>query len=350
MAGIDFAPYKDALRHQAHRPLSVCRCPGLKEGADGDEAYYGNLDPYLLDANKIRESKALRRLLKTQVFSWPANPYIRTRWSHTMEVVSVSTAIAGILGLNVHLCEAIALGHDIGHPPYGHFGERMISDFGGRPFRHNVFGATVANVIERKGFGLRLSRDTVSGIIAHKRNGADIVSLGSAPLEFDVVAAADKIAYLTADINDSVRSGLLDPRHQAVSRLGGNQRARILNCVYALVSESSERGCISFVSSEIARVFKDIKSWMHDNVYRSLDGSESIQRQNYEIAHALILGSGLFSGHDPCLILALLSDLEVDCLAVRSKDGAAAFRNLSIMEILPDLQPGIDYADPYLRD
>jgi dGTPase len=265
-----------------------------------------------------------------------------------MEVVSVSAAIAGILGLNVRLCEAIALGHDIGHPPYGHFGERMISELGGRPFKHNVFGATVANVIERKGFGLRLTSDTVAGIIAHTRKGADLVSDGSAPMEYDVVAAADKIAYLTSDINDSVRSGRLSPDDRRISRLGGSQRARNLNCVQALVAESCEKGYVSFFSSEVACIFSDIKSWMHGNIYCSLGENESIQRRNYEIAHGLIRCSESFRDHDPCLILALLSDSEIDNLAARAKEGAAAFRGLSVMEILLDLQPGIDYADPYL--
>ena len=140
-----------------------------------EEIHDKTLRGFQNDKNKLLHSKANRRLLeKTQVQSGPENINIRSRKSHTDEVMANSVIISEGLGLNTPLCEAIALGHDIGHVPYGHVGESTLSELCGEKFRHEVFGVCVAQHIERRGQGLNLSLPVLEGILAHSGGSGKI--------------------------------------------------------------------------------------------------------------------------------------------------------------------------------
>ena len=172
---------------------------------------------YQRDRDRILHSKSFRRLAnKTQVFLAPEGDHYRTRLTHTLEVAQIARDIARPLGLNEDLTEAIALGHDLGHTPFGHAGERalraaMAGHLGIDPrssaaeelFRHNEQSVRVVSHFERDGRGLNLSREVLDGIRCHAG------SLRASTLEGRVVAKADRIAYVTHDIDDAERAGLL---------------------------------------------------------------------------------------------------------------------------------------------
>jgi len=217
--------FKDGLAHKAFR--SETSRGRLNSAKDDDYMYYGVLDPFEMDVQKILESKAIRRLKdKTQVFCFPENPHVRTRLSHTFQVVSVSTLIARILGLNVHLCQAIAWGHDIGHTPYGHMGEEFIARMTGKDFRHEIFGMVIAQRIERMGKGLNLSFETLEGMGNHSRGDGSLTINPNLPLEYTAVMYADKIVYTFSDIKDGLRNGYLQENHLPphLDKLGGQPR------------------------------------------------------------------------------------------------------------------------------
>jgi dGTPase len=207
----DFIPYLNSLFFsQFVSSQSLGRRYSLEE-LDDDHLYLGAFNPYFIDREKIRLSKSLRRLEdKTQVFiDHRSNPHIRNRRSHTDEVVSIAVYIAQILGLNVYLVEAIALGHDIGHSPYGHLGERIIGELSGRDFRHYIMSVVIAQFIERNGKGLNLSWEVLEGIANHSRGAGGLKINPDLPLEYAVVMLADKVAYTFSDLNDALRCGYL---------------------------------------------------------------------------------------------------------------------------------------------
>ena len=159
-------------------------------------------DPFKEDFVRIIQSKAYRRLpYKTQVISLPDCVHVRTRAIHTNEVIGISSRIADRLGLNLSLCEAIAAGHDIGHTPYGHAGEEVLSKFGVKPFNHALNGVLIAQHIERNGMGLNLCHETLEGMLNHSRGAGKLAIVNSKPAEYSVVMFSDKIAYTFSDLN-----------------------------------------------------------------------------------------------------------------------------------------------------
>lgn len=159
---------------------------------------------YQRDTDRIVHSKAFRRLMhKTQVFLRPEGDHYRTRMTHTLEVARVARTIARALRLNEDLTEAIALGHDLGHTPFGHAGEVALSEALGKPFRHNEQSLRVVDVLEKDGQGLNLSQEVRLGILGH--TGAYIPETW----EGRVVRKSDQIAYINHDIDDAMRAGIL---------------------------------------------------------------------------------------------------------------------------------------------
>jgi dGTPase len=322
-----------------------------------DAGYYDVLDPYRLDAKKIRNSKGFRRLgTKTQVYSLPDNPHVRTRLIHTAEVIATAVTIAEILGLNIPLIEAIAIGHDIGHTPYGHLGERFVSKMAGKPFHHSVFGVVVAQHIERKGLGLNLTFETLDGILRHSRGKEALIVDPTLPLEYAVVMYADKITYTFSDFNDATRYGYLDrDRHKADRELwealGHDQRSRTMNCVKALVKESAGKGAVSFSDSETAGRYERLRTWMYRKIYGEVNWK--IQETILEQAYEFFSKNPFFEGCHPAIPLALLTDREVDLigdiLRASKRLDIDGIRNFGIMEIIPHLRwKEIDPFDPDL--
>ena len=225
------------------------------------------------DRDRILHSKSFRRLAhKTQVFLAPEGDHYRTRLIHTLEVSQVARSIARPLGLNEDLTEAIALAHDLGHTPFGHVGERALSnalaryrgtDGRGRQFAHNEQGARIVELLERDGRGLNLSREVVDGIRCH--TGAR----RAATLEGRVVALSDRIAYVCHDIDDAERAGLLvekDLPEGPRAVLGGSSSERIETMVHDVVSSSAESGDVR-MSDDVWRAMMSLRAFLFENLY-----------------------------------------------------------------------------------
>ena len=197
--------------------------------------------PFQRDRDRIVHSKAFRRLKhKTQVFIAPEGDHFRTRLTHTLEVTGIARAVARALGLNEDLTEAIALGHDLGHPPFGHTGEEALSDIleerTGRRFRHNEHSLRMVERLERDGRGLNLTDEVRDGILNHTGQTAPRTPEGR------IVKLVDRFGYVNHDIDDAVRAGVLDPvrlPEEPVALLGATAAQRIDALVHDLVEESA---------------------------------------------------------------------------------------------------------------
>lgn len=217
------------------------------------------------DRDRIIHCNAFRRLKhKTQVFLIPHSDHYRTRLTHTLEVSQISRTVACALGLNEDLTEAIALGHDLGHTPFGHDGERALAKLLPDGFAHNLQSKRVVQVIEKDGEGLNLTAEVIDGIVGHTTSG-------NAPLPFTregmVVRFCDKIAYINHDIEDAIRGGVIrdsDLPEFPVRVLGATKSARISTLVRALVEHGAEE---IGMSAQIKAAHDELRSFMFERVY-----------------------------------------------------------------------------------
>lgn len=232
---------------------------------------------YQRDRDKIIHTKSFRRLShKTQVFLAVEGDHFRTRLTHTLEVAQIARTIARALGLNEDLTEAIALGHDLGHTPFGHTGEdalrHCIARHEGIPegddrvltlFQHNVQGLRTVEVIENGGKGLNLTEEVRDGIVCH--TGAQRAET----LEGRIVATADRIAYVNHDIDDAIRAGLLRESDLPASThrvLGPDHSSRIETLVVDMVHTSADAGDIA-LSEEVWDAMSELRAFLFDRVY-----------------------------------------------------------------------------------
>ncbi|MGM0439142.1 MAG: HD domain-containing protein [Patescibacteria group bacterium] len=280
-----------------------------------EDDYYSFENSFWIDQNcKLALAKAYRRLEgKTQVFYSPETPHARTRMTHTMEVRSLASAITRNLGLNHYLAEAIALGHDIGHVPFGHLGERFLSEKLGESFRHNAFAIIVAELIERDGFGLNLCYETLEGIYRH--SGSLDEFNYNYPQEYFAVRIADKLAYIFSDYNDAQRMGYVKNvnKPNPIEKIGNTQRERVKNVLKSVFKESKERGFLSFEKSDTVKRFKEAYRWMFENVYAKAD--KRIDTLVLEKGFQYIKNNMLFSKCDPVIVFGLLTEKEVNLFA-----------------------------------
>ena len=213
-------------------------------------------------------SKAFRRLKhKTQVFIDPAGDHYRTRLTHTLETTGISRGVARALRLNEDLVEAIGLGHDLGHPPFGHAGEEALDALLQRAlrprFRHNEHSLRVVDVLERDGRGLNLTAEVRDGILNHTGPNEPET------LEGKIVRLVDRVAYINHDIDDAVRAGVLDPAdlpRDEIELLGPTGSRRIDTLVHDLVETSARAGDIR-QSEEIGAAMLALRSFMFERVY-----------------------------------------------------------------------------------
>lgn len=232
---------------------------------------------YQRDKDRIVYSKAFRRLKhKTQVFISPEGDHYRTRLTHTLEVSQIARTIARSLRLNEDLTEAIALGHDLGHTPFGHTGEFVLDSICTHGFRHNEQSLRVVDVIEREN-GLNLTWEVRDGIKNH--TGDEIPST----LEGQIVRFADRIAYINHDIDDAVRGGVIsneDLPKECTKVLGGRSSERINNMIVNIVEES--RGINEVrMSPEMQQAMNELREYMFKHVYiGSKAKKEEIKAQN----------------------------------------------------------------------
>ena len=221
---------------------------------------------YQRDIDRIVHSKAFRRLMhKTQVFLQPEGDHYRTRMTHTLEVARIASTITRALGLNEDLAEAIAMGHDLGHTPFGHAGEVALTKCLGKPFCHNEQSLRVVDVLEKDGMGLNLTHEVRDGILCHTGDKWPDT------LEGRIVRRSDQIAYVNHDIDDAIRAGILtnDDIPKAITQvLGSNHSTRINTLVMDVIRVSREAGAIC-LSPEVEKALKDLRSFMFENVYRN---------------------------------------------------------------------------------
>ena len=221
---------------------------------------------YQRDIDRVVHSKAFRRLMhKTQVFLRPEGDHYRTRMTHTLEVSRVAGTIARALGLNEDLSEAIAMGHDLGHTPFGHAGESALSECWGKPFRHNEQSLRVVDILEKDGRGLNLTYEVRMGIVGH--TGPVLPET----LEGQVVRKSDRIAYVNHDLDDAMRAGILcneDVPGSITEILGATHRERINTLVCDCIRVSRESGNIE-LSPDVEEAFDDLRSFLFERVYRN---------------------------------------------------------------------------------
>jgi dGTPase len=235
--------------------------------------------PFQRDRDRIVHSKAFRRLRhKTQVFVDPEGDHFRTRLTHTLETTGIARGVARALRLNEDLVEAIGLGHDLGHPPFGHAGEQALDELlrerGGAGFRHNEHSLRVVETLEREGRGLNLTEEVRDGILKH--TGPDEPET----LEGKIVRIVDRVAYINHDIDDAIRAGMLstdDLPQQEISILGDTGSRRIDTLVHDLVETSSEAGDIA-QSDEIGTAMLSLRAFMFERVYLGPHSAEEHAR------------------------------------------------------------------------
>jgi dGTPase len=231
------------------------------------------------DRDRIIHSKAFRRLKhKTQVFFAPAGDHYRTRLTHSLEVAQIARTIAKVLRLHEELTEAVALGHDLGHTPFGHAGEHVLDDLMPGGFRHYEQSLRIVDVLENDGRGLNLSWEVRDGIGRHSK-GKDGSPVGldptkrAATLEGQVLRVADLIAYVNHDIDDAVRAGVLleaDLPSDAVEALGPTSSARIARMVKDVVIETDRGGLTEIrMSPDVLQATLRMRSFLFEAVYEN---------------------------------------------------------------------------------
>lgn len=219
---------------------------------------------YQRDRDRILHSKSFRRLKgKTQVFLAPEGDHYRTRMTHTLEVSQNARTVAKALRLNEDLTEAIALGHDLGHTPFGHAGERALDRICPGGFRHQEQSVRVVEYLEKDGRGLNLTRETRDGIRNHSTAGMP------STLEGKIVRLCDKIAYINSDIDDAIRGKIIceeDIPKEFTDILGNNLRERLNTLIHDLISSSMGKNDI-IMSVEIGGALTGLRSFMFETVY-----------------------------------------------------------------------------------
>ena len=311
-------------------------------------------NPFLEDLVRIFHSKSFRRLTdKTQVITAPKNSYVRSRATHTLEVMGVATTISEKLGLNTSLCQAIAAAHDIGHAPYGHLGEEVLSEILGKPFLHNIAGVVVAQKIERMdGKGLNLSYETLEGIIYHSRTGKiELKTTVGVPEEYSVVMFSDKIAYTFSDINDAIRYGYLDENRlpDFILELGENQERRNYCVIESLIEESIRKNKVEFKEGLIKERFEKTREFMLNEVYLKMN--HDIKRTILKKAYEFFENEPNFSEIDPFAAITLLTDKDANQLGyIICEAGRITYDDIHGLGILDSVSKlkgkDIDFTNP----
>lgn len=254
--------YFEKREHEIFR-----KCASFSDETRGREREEEKCDirtEYQRDRDRIIHCKAFRRMKhKTQVFLAPGGDHYRTRLTHTLEVAQIARSIARALCLNEDLTEAIALGHDLGHTPFGHAGERALSRCSSKPFLHNEQSVRVVEKLEKDGKGLNLTWEVRDGMLNHKTSGRP------ATLEGSIVRISDKIAYVNHDIDDGIRAGILteDMLPKACTDiLGHSTRDRINNLIHAIVMNSMDADRIALPEA-YEQAMAELRAFMFRDLY-----------------------------------------------------------------------------------
>lgn len=248
--------YEFLSRYAAHSAQSL--------GRDKEEAQDDIRTVYQRDRDRIIHSKSFRRLKhKTQVFIAPIGDHYRTRLTHTLEVSQLSRTVSRALRLNDDLTEAIALGHDLGHTPFGHAGERALNEVCPFGFRHYEQSIRVVEKLERDGRGLNLTKEVRDGILNHQWG------LHPSTLEGQIVRFCDKIAYINHDIDDAERAGIMteeDIPDRFRKSLGESTKERLDTLINDIIYQSIDSNEIR-MSPDIQKEMEDLRHFMYENLY-----------------------------------------------------------------------------------
>jgi dGTPase len=278
LAGSVADAFASRMREREEADLSPLAVRSYEtRGRERDEDECSIRTPFQRDRDRILHSKPFRRLKgKTQVFIDPAGDHYRTRMTHTLETTGIARVVARALGLNEDLTEAIGLGHDLGHPPFGHAGEAALDEVlreqGADGFRHNERSAAIAR-------GLNLTHEVVDGILTHTGD------VDPETLEGKIVRIVDRVAYINHDIDDAIRYGILaqaDLPEGLLDVLGPSGSKRIDTLVHDLVESSAAAGDI-VQSEEIGSAMLALRAFMFDRVYLA-----PVTRPEHERAHRTI--------------------------------------------------------------
>jgi len=266
------------LEERERRTLSASACLSAESaGREVDEPPCSVRTAFQHDRDRILHCKSFRRLKhKTQVFLAPEGDHYRTRLTHTLEVSQVARTVARALGLNEDLTEAIALGHDLGHTPFGHAGERVLDALTPGGFHHVRQSLRVVTVLERDGRGLNLTAEVRDGILKHSKGRGPLTcddpSLMASTLEGRIVRLADILAYVNHDLDDALRAGLVDDSRipQSIVRvLGATHARRIDTMVRDMIKQSAgPEGKDIRLSPNVTEAVKGLRQWLHENVYQ----------------------------------------------------------------------------------
>jgi dGTPase len=263
------AAFAERVRDRETRELSPEATRSYPAHRERPEPDCGLRTPFQRDRDRIVHCKAFRRLKhKTQVFVAPAGDHYRTRLTHTLEVTQISRTVARALRLNEDLVEAIGLGHDLGHPPFGHVGEDALDQclrqrFGLR-FMHHEHSLRVVDTLEREGAGLNLTTPVRDGIVSHSGRAQE-----PSTLEGKIVRLMDRVAYINHDIDDALRAGLLSARdlpQGPIEILGDTGSSRIDTLVHDLVENSEQQGDI-VQGDTIGGAMSELRAFMFERVY-----------------------------------------------------------------------------------
>ncbi len=331
---------RGALAHLA-MPDSAAR-RRFSEEEDDDSWLAGGLSPFAIDAYlKIFPCKALRRSGdKTQVRPAEQNAHIRKRLTHALGATGLAVPAARLLGLNADLVLASGLGHDIGHMPFGHTSELVLSRVSGKKICHEVLGVIIAQKVERRGRGLNLTYQTLSNILNHSRGDGPFNSNADVSQEGNLFMCFDKIDYFWADYHDIFElSDCLNPSdYPELVRLahwfGRNYRERTSKCFKALCLESKEAGRVVFEKCEAAERLNRVRELMYGGIYnianRRAETAPLIEKVYHMIQEA--------APHlDPVFFVALLGDSELLGLAAKESLSQEDLVGLSTTEILTNL-------------
>lgn len=286
-----FSPYASFSEKTAGRAREEDPCPMRTE--------------YQRDRDRIIYSKAFRRLKnKTQVFFSPEGDHYMTRLTHTLDVAQVARSLSRCLGLNEDLTEAIALGHDLGHTPFGHSGERVLDKLNPNGFKHNEQSLRVVDILENDGEGLNLTQEVRDGILEHKKTG------NPHTLEGKVVSLSDRIAYLNHDIDDAIRAGIIteDDLPEDTKKLLGKTNSERINTMITSVYENSVGKSDVVLGEQVKRATDELRKFMFDVVYVSAAARDEEGR-----AYAMIeITYGYFKRHTDKLPEFYRERLDVD--------------------------------------
>jgi dGTPase len=256
---------REQYEAQERAALSACASRSAdSRGRERDEEKCPIRTDYQRDRDRILHSKSFRRLMhKTQVFLSPEGDHYRTRLTHTLEVTQIARTAARALRLNEDLTEAIALGHDLGHTPFGHAGEDVLNEIcreaGG--YRHNEQSVRVVEALENAGQGLNLTWEVRNGILCHQSG------MTAGTLEGRVVRYADKIAYMNHDIEDACRAGVIaeeDVPWEIRHGLGRGKSQRITTLICSLIENSGED---ILLSGEHQKLYNRLRDFLYEAVY-----------------------------------------------------------------------------------